>query len=201
MKIEQWDIAQPVPYARNARVISDAAVSKVAASLKLYGWRQPIVVDSQGVIIAGHTRLQAAQKLGMKLVPVHVGDEMSVADVKAYRLADNRTGEETDWDRELLAIEFSEFDLELDEIAELTGFDVDEIDHLMSPVNCDIDELPEIDGEINEPEIQTISVKLHRSQVETVKDAMEKFSGRDYDGGTKNGTALYFACVKALDDN
>src|SRR6476619_5101663 len=101
MEVELWAIDQPVPYARNARKIPPAAVDKVAASIKEFGWRQPIVVDSAAVIIAGHTRLLAAQKLGLKQVPVHVATGLSPAQVKAYRLMDNRSHEEAAWDMDL----------------------------------------------------------------------------------------------------
>jgi ParB-like chromosome segregation protein Spo0J len=82
------------PYPQNARVLSSKAVAKVAASIKAFGWRQPIVVDAAGVIIAGHTRLLAAQSLGLKAVPVLVADDLTPAQVRAYRLADNRTARE-----------------------------------------------------------------------------------------------------------
>src|SRR6185503_8691385 len=108
MTIELWPIDRPIPYARNARKIPDAAVDKVAASIKEFGWRQPIVVDEQGVIIAGHTRLLAARKLGLTEVPVHVAIGLTPAQVKAYRLLDNRAHEETTWDLELLGIEMAE---------------------------------------------------------------------------------------------
>jgi hypothetical protein len=80
----------------------------VAASLKEFGWRQPIVVDAGGVIVVGHTRLLAAQKLALAQAPVHVATNLTPAQVKAYRLADNRLHEETGWDRELLALEVEE---------------------------------------------------------------------------------------------
>lgn len=137
MKIEQWPIDRPVPYARNARIISDQAVAKVAASLKEYGWRQPIVVDGDGVIIAGHTRLQAAQRLGMDKVPVHVAKDLSEQQVKAYRLADNRTGQESEWDNDLLRIELEDFDLTTDAVTDLTAFDAGEISALLEPPNFD----------------------------------------------------------------
>jgi len=130
MRIAQMPIGDLIPYARNARIISPDAVNKVAASLKEYGWRQPIVVDEQHVIIVGHTRLQAAHKLGLDTVPVHIAEGMSNAQVKAYRLADNRTGEQTEWDKDLLAIELGEFDMSMPEVAALTAFDVDEIEEL-----------------------------------------------------------------------
>jgi ParB-like chromosome segregation protein Spo0J len=98
MHVELWLIDRPIPYARNARKLSGQAVDKVAASLKEFGWRQPIVVDEEGVIVVGHTRLMAAKKLGMTEVPVHVATGLSKAQVKAYRLMDNRAHQETDWD-------------------------------------------------------------------------------------------------------
>ena len=105
MLIEQWPIERVIPYARNARTITPAAVDKVAASIQEFGWRQPIVVDAQRVIIAGHTRLLAARKLNLTEVPVHVADNLTPAQVKAYRLMDNRSHDETSWDFELLGPE------------------------------------------------------------------------------------------------
>ena len=70
--VVMWPVGRPIPYARNARNISQAAIDKCAASIKEFGWRQPIVVDEEDVIVAGHTRLAAAQKLGLTEVPVHV---------------------------------------------------------------------------------------------------------------------------------
>jgi DNA modification methylase len=134
MKIELWPIDQVIPYARNARTISTAAVDKVAASIHEFGWRQPIVVDTQRVIIAGHTRLKAAQKLGFTEVPVHVADNLTPAQVKAYRLMDNRSHDETSWDFELLGPEL----LDLQNLGfgnlELTGFDQNEIADFLAGV-------------------------------------------------------------------
>src|SRR3982074_851240 len=90
MTIENWPIVRPIPYARNARRIPQSAIDKVAASIKEFGWRQPIVVDSEDVIIAGHTRLLGAQKLELSEVPVHVALNLTPAQVKAYRIMDNR---------------------------------------------------------------------------------------------------------------
>jgi ParB-like chromosome segregation protein Spo0J len=109
MKIELWSIDRPQPYARNARKISDVAIEKVARSIKDFGWQQPIVVDAEGVVIAGHTRLLAAKSLGEKKVPVCVAADLSPEQVKAYRLADNRSHEEAEWDLEMLGAEL--FDL------------------------------------------------------------------------------------------
>ncbi len=111
--------------------IPERAVDKVAASIKEFGWRVPIVVDKDGVIICGHTRLLAAKKLGLQHVPVHVADNLTPAQVKAYRLMDNRSHQETDWDLELLGPELEELrGLEFN--LELTGFDGREIDEFLS---------------------------------------------------------------------
>jgi DNA modification methylase len=126
MKIEIWPISRPIPYARNARKIPQQAVDKVAASIQEFGFRQPIVVDKQGVIVAGHTRLLAAQKLGLEQVPVHIASELSPTQIKAYRLADNRLALEASFDNDLLALELAELKLE-DFAMELTGFDLDEL--------------------------------------------------------------------------
>src|SRR5205807_9192992 len=97
-----WPIEKPIPYDRNSRKIPQRAVDKVAASIQEFGWRVPIVLDKNGVIICGHTRLLAAKKLGLQEVPVHVADDLTQAQVKPYRLMDNRSHEEADWDLELL---------------------------------------------------------------------------------------------------
>ncbi len=122
MLIEQWPIDKPTPYAKNARKLSPHAVDKVAASLKEFGWQQPLVVDAEGVLIVGHTRLLAAKKLGYKTVPVLVAHWLTPAQVKAYRLMDNRSHDETSWDFDLLGPEFEELKA-LDFDLTLTGFD------------------------------------------------------------------------------
>src|SRR6266403_3724928 len=123
-------IGSITPYARNARKIPQQAIDKVAASIQEFGWRQPIVIDGEGVIICGHTRWLAAKKLGLRQVPVHTASNLTPAQIKAYRLMDNRSHQETDWDFELLTTELSELrGLDLD--PDLTGFDGHEIDSLL----------------------------------------------------------------------
>jgi DNA modification methylase len=131
MKVEIWPIENLIPYARNPRHIPQVAVDKVAASIREFGFRQPIVVDQNGVIIVGHVRLLAARQLELTKVPVHVATELTVAQVNAYRLADNRTNQEATWDMEALAFELA--NLKLDEFdLDLTGFNLDEIDELLA---------------------------------------------------------------------
>ena len=107
MKIEQWDIDRVKPYDKNPRR-NDKAVEAVAKSIREFGFRQPIVVDSGGVIVVGHTRYKAALKLGLKTVPVHVAADLTPQQARAYRLADNRTAETAEWDVDLLPIELGE---------------------------------------------------------------------------------------------
>jgi DNA modification methylase len=131
LTVESWPIERPIPYARNARVVPEAAIAKVAASIAEFGWRQPIVVDEAGVILAGHTRLLAAQRLELAVVPVHVAAGLSPAQTKAYRLLDNRSAQETSWNEELLSLELEELsgiDIDL----ALTGFDEDELSVLLA---------------------------------------------------------------------
>jgi hypothetical protein len=135
MKIELWPIDRPIPYARNARRIPQAAVDKVAASIKGFGWRQPIVVDRHDVIIVGHARLLAAQKLGLTEVPVHVAANLTPEQVKAYRLMDNRSHQEAEWDLELLAPELSELQAMNADLL-LTGFDQHEIASLLAKADA-----------------------------------------------------------------
>jgi DNA modification methylase len=131
LDVEWWPIERPIPYARNPRIAPEAAIAKVAASLREYGWRQPIVVDREGVIVVGRTRLLAAQRLGLTQVPVHVASDLSPTQIKAYRLADNRSAQESSWDYELLPLEIGELaalDYELD----VLGFDPDEVAAIMA---------------------------------------------------------------------
>jgi len=131
MKLEYWPLNKILPYAQNARKIPQSAVDKVAASLHEYNWRQPIVVDKDGVIVVGHVRLLAAQKLGLDQAPVHVAENLTPAQIRGYRLMDNRSHEETDWNEELLSIELGELkDVDFD--LDLTGFTGLETDRLLA---------------------------------------------------------------------
>ncbi len=145
LTIELRSIGDIRPYPNNPRT-NDNAVDTVAASIREYGWRQPIVVDSDGVIICGHTRYKAAQKLGMDQVPVHVATDLSPEKIRAYRIADNQSADLADWNYDLLPIELKElgeggYDLGL------LGFDADELAKLLDTgVNeglTDPDDVPE----------------------------------------------------------
>ncbi len=107
MKIELRPPAEIKPYAKNPR-INDQAVDAVAESIRRFGFRQPIVVDANGAIVCGHTRWKAAQKLGLAKVPVHVATDLSPEQVRAYRIADNKTAELAEWNLDLLSPELAD---------------------------------------------------------------------------------------------
>lgn len=143
MKITMQAIESIKPYAKNPR-INEPAVPGVVASLKEYGWRQPIVVDKKGVIIVGHTRYKAAKELGLKKVPVHVASELTPTQVRAYRLADNKTSEASEWDFELLAFELRDLQAANYDLG-LAGFSDLDLTKLLAESNeglTDPDEVP-----------------------------------------------------------
>ena len=149
MKITNRKIDSITPYAGNPRQISEVAVRKVAASLDAFGWQQPIVVDQSGVIIAGHTRHLAAQLRGHTEVPVHVADTLTPDQVAAYRLADNRTGEETTWDDGALRVELARL---ADDALVATGFDRPHIDRLVAKARASVtDMLTADEGQNKDP--------------------------------------------------
>lgn len=137
MKVQNVSIQDVKPYEHNPRD-NDAAVGGVAESLQQFGWQQPIVVDKNHVIIVGHTRYKAAKRLGMKQVPVVVADKLTLEQVKAYRLADNKTGENAVWNNKALLKELNE----LDDSKLFTGFKTSEIfqDVLDESDNSPVDE-------------------------------------------------------------
>jgi DNA modification methylase len=141
--VEMWDIDRPIDYPKNARKWSPKAVEKVATSIREFGWRQPVVVDSAGVIVIGHLRRAAGKSIGLTECPVHVAADLSPAKIRALRLADNRTAQEAEWDLDILASEFADlktFDFDLT----ITGFDTREIDKFTLSVNPAEDDVPPV---------------------------------------------------------
>ena len=152
-KIEQWPTDKLVPYARNARTHSDAQVAQIAASIVEFGFTNPILAGGDGVIVAGHGRLAAAQKLGIGTVPVVVLDHLTPVQRRALVIADNRIAENAGWDDAMLQVELAElqdgdFDLSL------TGFDADALTDLLageettSAGQTDEDAMPEASGTV-----------------------------------------------------
>jgi ParB-like chromosome segregation protein Spo0J len=120
-KLEYWSIDKLIPYARNPRK-NDHAVDQIAAAIREFGFRVPLLAKSDGTLVDGHLRLKAAQKLELKEVPVLLADDMTDIQIKAFRLSVNRMAELAEWDNELLKLEFEEIKLEGFDL-ELAGFD------------------------------------------------------------------------------
>ena len=130
MKIELADINTIKPYPNNPRKLSETAIEKVSKSIQQFGFRQPIVVDKDRIIVVGHTRYRASKKLGYKQVPITIADNLTKEQINAYRIADNRTNEEAKWDDELLKIELKELEYK-DFDLKMTGFDDKQINDLL----------------------------------------------------------------------
>lgn len=122
MQIVEKKLNDIKPYSRNPR-LNDDAVDSVAASIQEFGFKVPIVIDKNGVIVAGHTRFKAAQKLGLKTVPCIEANDLSDEQIKAFRLADNKAGEMALWDEGLLELEL--FDIQNIDMSQF-GFDLPE---------------------------------------------------------------------------
>lgn len=145
MDIVQKQVAELREYENNPR-INDGAVTAVAESIERFGFKVPIVIDSGGVIIAGHTRKKAAERLGLASVPCIVADDLTPEQIKAFRLADNKTGELADWD-------FSALEKEL---AELYDFDMSVFG--FDEINVDFEMGDEADqGDLTEKEVKTVT--------------------------------------------
>jgi DNA modification methylase len=146
-KIEQRSVAKLIPYAANSRTHSDAQVAQIAASIKEFGWTNPILVSGDNSIIAGHGRLMAARKLEMEEVPVIVLDHLSKAQQRALVIADNQLAMNAGWDMNMLKAEIEDLNLENFNL-ELLGFDDDFLDGLLETApsggNTDEDAVPEV---------------------------------------------------------
>lgn len=167
-----------IPYSNNPKKHPDEQIEKIASSIKNYGWDQPIVVDADGEIIKGHGRLQAAERLGLNEVPIIWREDLSDAEAKAARIADNKTAE-SEWDDDLLNTELDVLngmeDIELDNI----GFDEDELEEFLNDdeeSESDIEytdkiETPEYQPTQDEP--PTLSELYDTSRYEELIDAIE----------------------------
>jgi len=151
MEIKEVEVTALIPYAKNSRTHDDAQVAQIAASIKEFGWTNPILVDGNKGIIAGHGRLMAARKLKMDKVPVIELNGMTDAQKKAYVIADNRLALNAGWDNAMLTIELQELEDEGFDLS-LTGFDDAELDALLNPIEeteglTDEDAVPKVPEE------------------------------------------------------
>ena len=178
MQIEIIDINKLLPYINNPR--KNLNIDKVASSIKEFGFQQPIVVDKNYTIIVGHTRFEAAKKLGLKEVPVQVAD-LSINQAKAYRIADNRLNQDANWDTKLLNLEFNDLlseNVNLDTL----GFSNDELDNLLLKTDeeSDIDLNEDIESQeerIND--VKMVQLFFNPENDILFKEAIEKISTRD----------------------
>ena len=141
MQIIEKNIKELIPYEKNPRK-NDQSVDKVANSIKEFGFKVPIVVDKNNIIVCGHTRYKAAKKLKLAVVPCVVADDLTDEQIKAYRLADNKVGEDSEWDIDLLGeeldgifdIDMSDFGFDLTEEEEETEIIEDEVPEQVEPI-------------------------------------------------------------------
>ena len=190
MKIELKSIDSLIPYAKNARIHNDSQIAQIAGSIKEFGFNNPVLIDKDNGIIAGHGRVLAARKLGLTEVPTIQLDHLSETQRKAFILADNRIALNSHWDEEILSLELSDLKNALD-LTDL-GFEVAELDKLLNGVAI-LDEMPDLRIGDREP-IQQMTFKLHDDQVDTVDQALE-FIKKNYDiknelNQNPNGNAL-----------
>lgn len=172
MNIVYKKLDEIMPYERNPRH-NEESVSLVANSIKEFGFKQPIVIDAAGVIVCGHTRYLAARELGLKSVPTVVADDLSPYQISAYRLADNKTAEHSNWDYSLLNLEMGELESHFD-MGEF-GFDDLDGDEDMDKL---LDSLFESEEERVEKDIFKLTITFPKREEEMIKDYIDK-NGRE----------------------
>ena len=194
-------IADLIPYARNSRTHSEEQVTQIAASIKEFGFLNPVIVDGEKGIIAGHGRVMAAKKLGMVELPAVEASHLTEAQRRAYVIADNRLALDAGWDEEMLRVEFAEleglgFDLDL------TGFTPEEIGALGFDNDSALDAMPSLPDGDKEP-YQQKTFTLHDEQAAIVDDAVTLARTNPLaDTGineNSNGNALALICEQWLE--
>ena len=170
------------PYEKNPRK-NDEAVKYVAASIKEFGFKVPIVIDKDGVIVAGHTRWKAAKKLGLDEVPCIIADDLNDEQIKAFRLADNKVSEKAEWDFNMLSVELDDlFDFDMSAFGFDDGISGDDFG----------DEFSLADGD--KPEICQMTFTLHQQQKDLIEYALSVVKDNiteTFGNSNSNGNALY----------
>jgi ParB family transcriptional regulator, chromosome partitioning protein len=194
MKIKQVSTDALIPYALNSRRHSDKQVERIASSITEFGFNQPVVVDSNNVVIVGHGRLEAAKKLGLKQVPAIEVRNLTEAQIKAYRILDNKLQNESDWDFDFLQLEIeslkeTDFDLETWELEAILPSDALGVTSL--------DEMPVLENGERNPYRQ-MTFTLHDEQFEEVEAALDRAKKKGHSQSSinenSNGNALAFVC-------
>ena len=197
--VEEWPIDKLTPYARNARTHSPKQVDQIASSITEWGFTNPIIADADGNVIAGHGRLLASQKLGLKTVPVRVVTGWPEAKKKAYILADNKLALNAGWDEELLRLELEELkaiDFELD----LVGFNDVEIEAISfdSDSTCEMPEL-KTGGKSDFCQMTfTLHIEQEKVIMEALKIAKENPLCDTGINTNSNGNSLFLICDEWL---
>lgn len=169
MKIVNKNVDELIPYINNPR-LNDNAVDAVASSIKNFGFKVPIVIDSGNEIVTGHTRLKAAKKLGLKEVPCIIAEDLTPEKIKAFRLADNKVAEFAEWDFEILESELEELEmLELD-------FDIKELGFDSTLPEIDIEGLYEAHIDSYEDRIDDDFLKWENNKVKISNEEIEKLN-------------------------
>lgn len=170
MQVRMLSLAEIQPYERNPRK-NDKAVEAVAASIERFGFLVPLVIDKAGIIVAGHTRYKAAQKIGLQTVPCVIAEELSEDQIKAFRIADNKVAEFAEWDEELLPLELADIAMDMTAF----GFEAVSAEDFGDDFKLD-------EGE--KKPFQQISLTLHNEQAALLHAAIEYV----YDNGMVNET-------------
>ena len=185
-----------IPYINNSRTHSDAQINQIASSIKEFGFTNPVLIDEQGGLIAGHGRVMAAKKLSIDEVPCIVLDGLTEAQKKAYIIADNQLPLNAGWDLDTLRLEVETLQ-ELDFNIDLLGFDVDVIEKLLD-IDADMPILPDGDRD----PFQQKTFTLHDEQVQIIDDAIMKAKTSPIiDTGlneNSNGNAIAWICEQWL---
>ena len=207
MNIKNIKVEQLIPYINNPRR-NDEAVDKVKASIQEFGFKVPLVIDKNNVVVTGHTRLKAAKLLGMEEVPCVVADDLTEAQIKAFRIADNRVAEYAEWDEELLKIELDELeemDFDLDSL-DMFDFDLDPeeeesqgLDEEKYTINNNIPQYeitgpkPELKDLVDDTKVNELIKNIKESNVdEDIKEFLIKAATRHYKFNYQN-IAEYYA--------
>lgn len=199
LKIVERQLDELKPYENNPR-INNEAVEPVAKSISEFGFKVPIIVDRDGVIIAGHTRYKAAHLLGLEKVPCIVADDLTPEQIKAFRLADNKTAEFAEWDFELLAAELDEltaFDIDMDDLGFYSILEDSDFDHLFEPQlttqtkpvsekeqpaqQPQNDNEPPEDDETKEPAARVFRVIVTLDSEDAMREMIERLNNEGYE--------------------
>ena len=201
IKLEKIKIAEIIPYINNQKKHPTDQVEKIMSSIKEFGIVNPLIIDKENVLIAGHGRYEALKRLNYDEVAVIRAEHLTPAQVKAYRIADNRLAEFGEWDEDLLKLEF----IELEEM----GFNYLKLDFDFKLDIPTIDEVEEIDPDLpsgDREQIQSMSFVVSDEQHEIIEKAIKEakeFSPDDPMGinKNKNGNALFYVCEFFLNNN